>query len=99
MAKTRHVAVVGAGMAGLSAALGFGAATLPAQIEAAVQHLGLPIRHAFDPHAALAAMGTDKKRRGRSLRFIVIRRVGEVTVAEGVPENAVMEALERIRET
>ncbi len=98
----RHGEAVGLGMiaaAGLSAALGFGAATLPAQIEAAVQHLGLPIRHAFDPHAALAAMGTDKKRRGRSLRFIVIRRVGEVTVAEGVPENAVMEALERIRET
>ncbi len=95
----RHGEAVGLGMiaaAEMSAALGLCPATLPAQIETAVRRLGLPIRHAFDPHAALAAMGTDKKRRGRALRFILIRRIGEVTVADDVQESAVLAALERI---
>ena len=61
---------------------------------AAVERLGLPTRYAFDPAAALAAMGTDKKRRGRSLRFVLIRRIGEVIVADDVPEAAVIAALE-----
>ena len=38
-------------------------------------------------------MGTDKKRRGRSLRFVLIRRIGEVFVADDVQENAVIAAL------
>jgi 3-dehydroquinate synthetase len=41
-------------------------------------------------------MGTDKKRRGRSLRFVLIRRIGEVFVAEGVQETEIMTALAAI---
>ena len=41
-------------------------------------------------------MGTDKKRRGRSLRFVLIRRIGEVFVAEGVQEPEIMTALAAI---
>jgi 3-dehydroquinate synthase len=82
----------------LSAALGHCDAALPARIRAALIRLGLPTRHTFDPAAALAAMGTDKKRRGRSLRFVLIRGIGEVTVADDVPPGAVLEALEMIRE-
>ena len=52
----------------------------------------------FDPAAALAAMGTDKKRHGRTLRFVLIRQVGQVTVADDVPEQAVLAALESIRQ-
>lgn len=81
----------------LSAAQGCCDAALPARIRAAVERLGLPTRHAFDPVAALAAMGADKKRRGRSLRFVLIRRVGEVFVADDVAEDKVVKALERIR--
>ena len=80
----------------LSAALGACDAALPARIRSAVERLGLPARHAFDPAAALAAMGTDKKRRGRSLRFVLIRRVGEVFVADDAPEDRVLKALEKI---
>jgi 3-dehydroquinate synthetase len=43
-------------------------------------------------------MSTDKKRRGRALRFILIKRIGEVTVADGVPDGAVLSALEMIRD-
>ena len=62
-------------------------------MSAAVERLGLPTRHAFDPAAALAAMGTDKKRRGRSLRFALIRRIGEVFVADDVREAGIGTAL------
>ncbi len=81
----------------MSASLGHCDAALPARVENTVHRLGLPARHAFNPQAALAAMGTDKKRRGRSLRFVLIRKVGQVFVAEDVPVAAVVAALETIR--
>ena len=80
----------------LSVSLGYCDAALPPRITAAIERLGLPTRHAFDPTAAMAAMGTDKKRRGRSLRFVLIRRIGEVLVAEGVQEAEIMTALNAI---
>ncbi len=98
----RHGEAVGLGTvaaAELSAALGHCDAALPARVRAAVARLGLPVTYTFDPAAALLAMGTDKKRRGRALRFVLIRRIGEVFVADDVPEAAVLAALERIRET
>ncbi len=98
----RHGDAVGLGMiaaASMSANLGYCDRTLPDRIQTAVERLGLPTRHAFDPAAALAAMGTDKKRRGRALRFVLIRQVGEVFVADDVPEAAIVAALETIRET
>ncbi|MCX6028756.1 MAG: 3-dehydroquinate synthase [Chloroflexi bacterium] len=82
----------------MSASLGYCAADLPPRIRAAVERLGLPTSHAFDPSAALAAMGADKKRRGRSLRFVLPRRIGQVEVVEGAPEATVLTALERIHE-
>lgn len=96
----RHGDAVALGMiaaAELSAALGYGDTALPGRIRAALTRLGLPTGHAFDPAAALAAMGTDKKRRGRALRFVLIRRIGEVFVADDVQEDAVLAALEMIR--
>lgn len=97
----RHGDGVALGMvaaAEMSAALGYCDDTLPARIRAAVERLGLPTRYAFDPEAALAAMGTDKKRRGRALRFVLIRDIGQVSVVEGVPETAVITALSKIRD-
>jgi 3-dehydroquinate synthase len=92
----RHGEAVGLGMiaaAELSATLGCCAAGLPQCVRDAVGRLGLPVRHAFDPAAALAAMATDKKRRGRSSRFVIPRRIGEVSVMEGVAAAAVRAAL------
>jgi len=83
----------------LSAALGYCDPALPGRIRAALGRLGLPTSHTFDPQAALAAMGTDKKRRGRALRFILIRRIGEVTIAEDIEAGAILAALEKICKT
>ncbi len=58
--------------------------------------LGLPVTYAFDEDAVMAAMGTDKKRRGRSLRFVVIEDIGRVRLVEDVPEEAVRAALREI---
>ena len=80
----------------MSASLGYCDVDLPLRMRAAIERLGLPTHHAFDPAAALTAMGTDKKRRGRSLRFVLIRRIGEVFVADDVPEAAVIAALGNI---
>jgi shikimate kinase / 3-dehydroquinate synthase len=95
----RHGDAVALGMiaaAEMSAALGYCDADLPPRVYAAIERLGLSTRHAFDPAAALAAMGTDKKRRGRSLRFVLIRRIGEVFVADNVPEAEIGAALRAI---
>jgi 3-dehydroquinate synthase len=96
----RHGEAVAIGMvaaAGLSASLGYCDAFLPARIRAAVEGLGLPTRYAFDPATALAAMGADKKRRGRTLRFVLIRQIGKVEVIENVPEATILDALEKMR--
>jgi 3-dehydroquinate synthase len=95
----RHGDAVALGMiaaAEMSATLGYCDAALPPRITAAIERLGLPTRYAFDPAAALAAMGTDKKRRGRSLRFVLVRDIGEVFVADSVPEAEIGAALRAI---
>ncbi|MCU0503681.1 MAG: 3-dehydroquinate synthase, partial [Anaerolineae bacterium] len=96
----RHGEAVALGMvaaAEMSANLGFCDASIPGLVRETLTRLGLPTRHAFDPAAALAAMGTDKKRRGHALRFVLIGRIGEVTLVEGVAGEAVLAALETIR--
>lgn len=96
----RHGEGVGLGLvaaAELSAVLGLCAADLPGRVRDVVKRYGLPTRHAFDPNAALVAMGTDKKRRSRSLRFVVMREIGRVELVDGAPEARILEALERIR--
>ncbi len=47
------------------------------------------------PERVLEAMRSDKKRRGGSLRLIVPRSIGEVTVEGGVSDAQILEALER----
>jgi shikimate kinase / 3-dehydroquinate synthase len=96
----RHGEAVALGMvaaAEMSADLGYCDAAIPSLVRETLTRLGLPTRHTFDPAAAVAAMGTDKKRRGRALRFVLIKRIGAVTVADGVTEEAVLSALETIR--
>ncbi len=97
----RHGEGVGLGLvaaAELSASLGLCAGELAGRVRDVVTHHGLPVRYPFDPDAALAAMGTDKKRRGRSLRFVVMRQVGEVLVTDRISKVAAREALESIRQ-
>ncbi len=96
----RHGEAVSIGMvaaAELSADLGLCPPALPGDVRSVLERLGLPVSHAFDPAAAYAAMDTDKKRRGRSLRFVVIEQIGQVRLVEDVPESAVLQALASIQ--
>jgi len=96
----RHGEAVSLGMvaaAELSTDLGLCPPALPGDVRSVLERLGLPISHAFDPAAAYAAMDTDKKRRGRSLRFVVIEQIGQVRLIEDVPEAAVLHALAAIQ--
>ena len=69
-----------------------------ARILAALEGAGLPIRYDDHPPAQVyTAMGTDKKRRGARLRFVLPRDIGDVTVDADVPAEQVWVALERIR--
>ncbi|PKO21783.1 MAG: 3-dehydroquinate synthase [Chloroflexi bacterium HGW-Chloroflexi-1] len=81
----------------MSAVLGHCDRTLPVRVRSVAGRLGLPTSHAFDPSAALTAMATDKKRRGRRLRFVLPVRVGEVALVEDVPEAAIKAAFESIQ--
>lgn len=69
-----------------------------ARIVATLEHHGLPTRYdAHPPETVYAAMGMDKKRQGRRLRFILPRAIGEVTVDGDVPKEQVLAAIERSR--
>ncbi len=94
----RHGEAVGIGLvaaAALSARLGLCAADLPDRIRRVIVRHGLPARYPGDPRQILAAMGTDKKRRGRDLRFVVMRELGRVTVTAAAATD-VLEALAAI---
>jgi shikimate kinase/3-dehydroquinate synthase len=98
--RLRHGEAVALGLIAaveMSFALGYCDRALPVRVRRMMERLGLPASYPFDPAEALSAMGTDKKRRGRALRFVLLKRIGEVTVVEGVPTPAVEEALNAIR--
>jgi shikimate kinase / 3-dehydroquinate synthase len=97
----RHGEAVALGLvaaAELSVSLGLCPADIPARVRASVAGAGLPKRYAFDPNGVMDAMATDKKRVGRTLRFVVIERIGRVRLMDGVSEGHVRVALEAIRE-
>jgi shikimate kinase / 3-dehydroquinate synthase len=97
----RHGEAVAIGMVAagaLSERLGTCEAGMVKRLQEMLGRLGLRISYAFDEDAVLAAMGTDKKRRGRSLRFVVIERIGQIKLVEGVPEDLVRQALSAVRE-
>jgi len=98
--RLRHGEAVALGMiaaAELSAALGRCDRTLPVRIRGLVERLGLPVDTAFDVADATEAMGADKKRRGRGLRFVLPVRIGQVEVVSDIPPGAVTAAWETIR--
>jgi len=60
-----------------------------------LERFGLQTRFPrIDPERMLAVMRSDKKARDGRLRFILPRRLGEVAIAEGVPESTVLELIE-----
>jgi len=69
-------------------------AEVPERIESLLRKLGLPVRCPdFAPEAIWEAMQTDKKKRRKTLRWVLPRAIGEVEIRDDVPKEAVMEVL------
>lgn len=83
----------------LSARLGLCDPALPTQIEGVLQNVGLPTRIPADlsPVSLYQAMGHDKKKAAGRLRFVLLRGVGDVFVAESVAETAVLDTLSALQ--
>jgi 3-dehydroquinate synthase len=92
-----HGEAVGVGLlavARLSAALELCGADVPAQVEAALESVGLPRRlGGLDVDALYGAMATDKKWRAGRSRFVVLRGIGQPDIIEGVPRDVVLAEL------
>ena len=66
---------------------------------ALLQRFGLPTCYeGYEPEEIWEAMATDKKKRGKKLRFVLPKAIGEVVVTDQVPKALVLEVLERLRE-
>lgn len=59
--------------------------------------LGMPLRTSADPDAVLAAMQSDKKKRGGRLRFVLPRAIGDVEYGVEVSDRDVRAVLRRLR--
>jgi 3-dehydroquinate synthase len=89
----RHGEAVGIGMvaaARIAGELGRADASLAERIGAALSTWDLPVRcPPFDADAIWNAMAHDKKKRGRALRWVLPRAIGQVEITENVPPSIV----------
>jgi shikimate kinase/3-dehydroquinate synthase len=96
-----HGAAVSVGLvaaARLSVRLGFCDPALASRVEGVLVRHGLPTTYRdYAPAQIWQAMATDKKRRNRSLRFVLFRAVGDVFVSDQVPQSDVLAVLESVR--
>ena len=63
------------------------------RVRAIFERIGLPVDIALDPEAWYAAMSTDKKWRDGKSRFVLLRGLGEATIVENLPKEAVLAVL------
>jgi shikimate kinase/3-dehydroquinate synthase len=93
----RHGEAVGIGMvaaAWIAVELGQAEPALAGRIEALLAVWELPVRcPPFDADAIWEAMAHDKKRQGRSLRWVLPRAIGEVEITDDVPPETVKSVL------
>ncbi len=98
----KHGEAVGFGLvaaARLSQVTGLCNMQLPMQVEQLVRAVGLPTRYRdFAAADIRAAMGTDKKRQGGKIRFVLLRAAGDPVVSADVPDAKVISVLESLRE-
>lgn len=99
--RVRHGEGVGIGLiaaARLSAKVGLCAPSLADQVEQLVQSVGLPTRLGhYDIEAIYAAMGTDKKRQGKAVRFVLLRSAGDPVLRADIPAETVIAVLDGLR--
>lgn len=96
----RHGEAVAVGLvaaAHLAADLDYCAPALAERITHLIERLGLPTAvEGYAGDAVYAAMGHDKKRSGKILRFIVPRALGDVTIIDDPGEPAIRRALAKV---
>jgi 3-dehydroquinate synthetase len=98
--KVRHGEGVALGLiaaARMAAALEECEPALVTRITTLLERIGLPTRlSGYDPADIAAAMRHDKKRAGSTLRFVIPRRIGEVTTIDDPGPDIVKLALAEI---
>jgi len=97
----RHGEAVGFGLvaaARLSYAVGACSAELPERVERLIAAIGLPARCSFEPSDVCAAMRTDKKRHGDTMRFILLRGVAQPEIRDDVPAQAAQHVQHSLRD-
>jgi 3-dehydroquinate synthase len=96
-----HGEAVGVGLvaaARLSYALNLCDSSLTERVEQIVKAVGLPTHlNNLDPESLYAAMATDKKWQGGHSRFVLLRALGQPSIVEDVPPEAVIEVLSQLR--
>jgi len=98
--SVRHGEAVAIGLvaaAHLAARLERCSPDLVTRIHDVIERLGLPTHvSGYDVDAVMAAMAQDKKRAGKTLRFIIPQDLGDVVVIDDPGEAYVRAALERV---
>ena len=70
---------------------------LPDRIEDVLDRLAMPTHlSGLGPAALVAAMSTDKKRKGNRVRFVLPHEIGQVAVHDDIEPEQVLEALDRV---
>ena len=83
--------------ANMAAELGYCTPALATRIQNVIERLGLPVHlTGYDIDAVMAAMVYDKKRAGKTLRFIVPRALGDVIIIDDPGDAAVRHALHSV---
>ena len=82
----------------MAADLGRCTPELAGRIEALVDRLGLPtsVNDGYEVDAVMAAMSHDKKRSGKTLRFVIPQALGDVIVIDNPGDEYVRSALEKV---
>ena len=83
--------------ANMAVAMGRCDATLATRIRAVLERAGLPVQlSGYEPDAVLRAMGHDKKRSGKTLRFILPQAIGDVIIVDDPGGDTVRAALSTV---
>ncbi len=100
--RMRHGDAVSIGMvaaARASIALGLADAALLERITGCLRRHGLPVAlPAQEPEAVWEAMGSDKKKQGGRLRFVLPTAIGNVIISDQVSREVALAALRAMRE-
>ena len=82
----------------LSSSLGLISEDQAAHINSYLSLFPIPGVKGISSNKLFAAMGSDKKKRGGSIHFVVLERIGKAVTKTNIPERLVRECVERVIE-